>query len=116
MAARHCQVGHGKKNVSTPGSPALSIVISLCSLMGRHLWHSSILTTLTLLQTLVVESLLLLLLCHVATMWRRTRYAGLCGRHCRDVFWGVGYVAGVDAIFVASRFRSIQAGLDMCCK
>lgn len=84
--------------------------------MRRHLWHASILTTLTLLQTLVVECLLLLLLCHVATMLRCTRHAGLCGRHCGDVLWGVRYVAGIDTILVASRLGRVQTSLRARCK
>ena len=46
-------------------------------------------------------------------MLRRTRHAGLGGRHCRDIFWGVWYVAGIDAIFVASRLGCVQTGLDV---
>jgi hypothetical protein len=116
MAAQHWQVDRGNNEVPPPGSPALSVVMRLCSLMRRHLWHASILTTLTLLQTLVVECLLLLLLCHVATMLRRTRHTGLCGRHCGDVLWGVRNITRINPIFVASRLGRVQTGLNAYCK
>lgn len=112
MAGQHCQGGWATERKYGGPHPAFSAVRHLCTLVRRHLGHTSILAALALLQTLVVERLLLLLLGHVSTMWRRTGHARLRRRHCRDIFWRVRDIAAVNAIFGASRLGRIQTGLD----
>jgi hypothetical protein len=79
----------------------------------RHLRHTSVLATLILLlELLVVESLLLLLLGHVASVVGRcARHGRRRLRHARDIVRRRNIVAAVDSI-LAARFRSIEAGLD----
>ena len=83
--------------------------------MLSHLRHASVLATLTLLELLVVESLLLsllILLTHVASVvsrcarhgWRRLRHAGhIIGR--------ANIITAIDAV-LAARFGGVEAGLN----
>jgi hypothetical protein len=90
-----------------------AIVVRLSTLLVRHLRHTSVLATLVLLllELLVVHSLLLLLMSHVAGLLSGlTRHSrGL--RHALDVVRGGDVVCTVGTV-LAGWLGSIQAGLD----
>jgi hypothetical protein len=82
---------------------------------ARHARHWVLTTTLLRLKALVVGHLLLLLLGHIiwvhASSTRDSRL--LAGDWVlRNIFGRIRHVCPVDTVFVASRFRSVQACLE----
>lgn len=79
----------------------------------RHLRHTSVLATLVLLllELLVVQSLLLLLVCHVTGVLCRWAWHGGRLRHTLNIVWR-GNVVTIIGTVLAGRLGCIQTGLD----